>query len=153
CAMKIRVLLLLFSLPAVSLRAGAAGIPAGGFAGTWSANFQKSKFPGPAPQGDMCTIDPDGTGTVNETSADGKSNSWHYTPEPGKPVPVIGRDGVTGTVRKLNAHTNVHTWTNINGQPAKSKSILSQDGKTTVFTMDGKGKDGKPFHEMVVYDK
>jgi len=151
--MKIRLLLLPFSLAAVSLMAGAAGIPAGGFAGTWTANFQKSKFPGPAPKVDMCTIDSDGTVTVNETSADGKVTSWHYTPEQGKPVPVIGRDNVTVMVRKLNDHTNVHTWTGINGQPAKSKSILSQDGKTTVFTMDGKGKDGKPFHEMVVYDK
>jgi hypothetical protein len=30
---------------------------------------------------------------------------------------------------------------------------VSKDGKTTTFTMDGTDKDGKPFHELVVYDK
>jgi hypothetical protein len=150
-AMKTRFLLLAFPLLAISL-ALAAGIPAGGFAGTWTANFEKSKFPGPRPKIDMCTIDPDGTVTVNETSADGKSTSWHYTPVEGQPVKVIGRDNVTVTVRKVNDHTNEHTW-NMNGRAAKSKSVLSEDGKTTTFTMDGTDKDGKPFHEMVVYDK
>ena len=132
--------------------AALAGIPAGGFAGTWTANFAKSKFPGPAPKIDMCTIDADGTVTVNETTADGKVNSWHYTPVEGKPVDITGRDNVTVTVHKINDHTIEHTW-NMEGRAAKSKSVLSKDGKTTVFTMDGVGKDGKPFHEMVVYDK
>ena len=56
------------------------------------------------------------------------------------------------TVHKVNDHTIEHSW-NIDGRAAKSSSVLSKDGKTTVFTMDGTGKDGKPFHEMVVYDK
>ena len=149
--MKTPLLLLALSLLVVSL-AVAAGIPAGGFAGTWTANFKKSKFPGPPPKVDMCTIDPDGTVTVNEITAEGKSVSWHYTPVEGQPVEVIGRDNVTVTVRRLNDHTNEHTW-NMNGRAAKSKSVLSKDGKTTTFTMDGTGQDGKPFHEMVVYDK
>ena len=152
-AMKIRLLLplpvlLLFALTLTAQ----TGIPAGGFAGTWSANFSKSKFPGPPPKVDMCTIDADGTVTVNETNAEGKSTSWHYTPVQGKPVQVVGRDNVTVTVTKVNDHENDHSW-NMNGRPAKSKSILSKDGKTTTFTMDGTDKDGKPFHEMVVYDK
>jgi len=149
---------LLLFLPFLSLLAalpafgGAAGIPAGGFAGTWTANFEKSKFPGPPPKIDMCIIGADGTVTVNETNAEGKSTSWHYTPIQGQPVQVIGRDNTTVTVTKVNDHTNEHTW-NINGRSAHSKSVLSDDGKTTVFTMDGTDKDGKPFHEMVVYDK
>jgi len=141
-----------FALLAVWLALAAAGIPAGGFAGTWAANFEKSKFPGPPPKVDMCTIDTDGTVTVNETNSEGKSTSWHYTPIQGKPVPVVGRENTTVTVTKINDHTNVHVW-NINGKVANSKSVLSKDGKTTVFTMDGVDKDGKPFHEMVVYDK
>lgn len=151
--MKIRLLLPLplFFLFALTLVAQ-TGIPAGGFAGTWSANFSKSKFPGPPPKIDMCTIDADGTVTVNETNSEGKSTSWHYTPVQGKPVQVVGRDNVTVTVTKVNDHENDHSW-NMNGRPAKSKSILSKDGKTTTFTMDGTDKDGKPFHEMVVYDK
>ena len=101
----------------------------------------------------MCTIDADGTVTVNETTSDDKAISWHYTPEEGKPVSIVGRDNVTVIVKKVNDHTNEHTWISNGKITGKSKSVLSKDGKTTVFTMDGKDKDGKPFHEMVVYDK
>jgi hypothetical protein len=149
--MKTRLLTLPLFFLALAIMAHAA-IPAGGFAGTWAANFSKSKFPGPPPKVDMCTIDADGTVTVNETNSEGKSTSWHYTPIDGKPVSVIGRDNVTVTVKKVNDHTNEHTW-NMNGRAAHSKSVLSEDGKTTTFTMDGTDKDGKPFHEVVVYDK
>ena len=146
------------SLPALSLLlllsiTALAELPAGGFAGTWTANFAKSKFPGPAPKIDMCTIGPNGTVTVDETTSDGKVNHWSYTPVEGQPVSIDGRDGVMVTVRKVDDHTIEHSWTGINGKPAKSKAVLSKDGKTTTFTMDGVGKDGKPFHEMVVYDK
>jgi hypothetical protein len=129
-----------------------ATMPAGGFAGTWKVNFAKSKFPGPPPQVDMCTVDPDGTVTVNETNSEGKSSSWHYTPVAGKAVAVEGRDNATVTVTKIDGHTNEQVW-NFNGRSAKSRAVLSEDGKTTTFTMDGTDKDGKPFHEMVVYDK
>jgi hypothetical protein len=67
-------------------------------------------------------------------------------------VPVVGRDNTTVLVKKLNDHTNVQVW-NFGGKAAKSKAILSKDGKTTTFTMDGTDKDGKAFHELVVYDK
>jgi hypothetical protein len=150
-AMKIRVLTLPLSVLALTLVAYPA-IPAGGFAGTWTANFSKSQFPGPPPKVDMCIIDPDGTVTVKETNSEGKNTSWHYTPIEGQPVKVIGRDNVTVTVRKINDHVNEHTW-DMNGRLAKSKSVLSEDGKTTTFTMDGTDKDGKPFHEVVIYDK
>lgn len=151
--MKSRLLTLLTSvfvfLTIVQLH---ATMPAGGFAGTWKVNFAKSKFPGPPPQVDMCTVDPDGTVTVNETNSEGKSTSWHYTPDPGKPVSVEGRDHTTVIVTKINGHTNQQVW-DFNGRSAKSTAVLSKDGKTTTFTMDGTDKDGKPFHEKVVYDK
>ena len=150
--MKTRLLLLTFSLVATSLTLKAADMPPGGFVGTWKVNFAKSKFPGKPPLVDMATIDPDGTVTINETSSKGKSTSWHYKPIEGEAVPVIGRDNTTVLVKKVNAHTNEHTW-NFNGRPGKSKSVLSKDGKTTTFTMDGTDKEGKPFHELVVYDK
>ena len=150
--MKRRMTLLPFVLLAVSLTLAAADMPAGGFAGTWSANFEKSKFPGPPPKVDMCTIQADGTVTINETTADGKLIHWTYKPIEGQPVQVTGRENVTVTVKRVNDHTIEHTW-NFNGKPGKSKSVLSKDGKTTTFTMDGTDKDGKPFHEVVVYDK
>jgi hypothetical protein len=150
--MKTRWLVLAFFLVAVSLAASAADMPAGGFAGTWTANFAKSKFPGPPPQVDMATVDPDGTVTINETNAEGKSITWHYKPVEGQAVTVIGRDNTTVLVKKVNDHTNEQIW-NSNGRTNRSKAVLSKDGKTTTFTMDGTDKDGKPFHELVVYDK
>ena len=127
-----------------------AQMPAEGFAGKWKVSFAQSKFPGPPPQVDECTVDPDGTVTVNETTADGKSNSWHYTPVAGKAVAIDGREKATVIVKRVNSHTREQIW-NFNGRAAKSKAVLSADGKTTTFTMDGTDKDGKPFHEMVVY--
>lgn len=128
-----------------------AQMPAGGFAGNWKANFEKSKFPGPPPKVDECKVDPDGTVTVNEVTPEGKSVSWHYTPVAGKAVSLVGRDGMV-TVKKVNSHKNEQTW-DFDGRTAKSTAVLSKDGKTTTFVMDGSDKDGKPFHEEVVYDK
>jgi hypothetical protein len=150
--MKICLLVLTLSLMAISLTAKAADMAPGGFAGTWKVNFAKSKFPGKPPLVDMATIDPDGTVTVNETNSEGKSTSWHYKPEEGKAVPVTGRDNTTVLVKRVNDRTIEHTWS-FDGRPGKSNAVLSKDGKTTIFTMDGTDKDGKPFHEVVVYDK
>ncbi len=127
-------------------------MPAGGFAGTWKVNFAKSKFPGKPPLVDMATIDPDGTVTINETNSEGKSTTWHYKPIEGQAVSVVGRDNTTVLVKKVNDHTNEQIW-NANGKTNTSKAVLSKDGKTTTFTMDGTDKEGKPFHELVVYDK
>jgi hypothetical protein len=62
--MKNRLLILAFSLIAISLNAKAADMPPGKFVGTWKVNFAKSKFPGKPPLVDMATIDPDGTVTI-----------------------------------------------------------------------------------------
>jgi hypothetical protein len=78
-----------------------AQMPAGGFAGNWKANFEKSKFPGPPPKVDECTVDADGTVTVNEVNPEGKSLSWHYTPVPGKAVSL--QQSLTGGVLRENA--------------------------------------------------
>lgn len=149
--MKTRSLILTFSLVAISLSVRAADMPAGGFAGTWKVNFAKSKFPGKPPLVDMATIDPDGTVTINETNSEGKSTTWHYKPIEGQAVSVVGRDNTTVLVKKVNDHTNEQIW-NANGKTNTSKAVLSKDGETTTFTMDGTDKEGKPFHELVVYD-
>src|ERR1700731_4542969 len=100
--MKNRLLVLALFLVAISLLASAKDMPAGGFAGTWKVNFAKSKFPGKLPQVDMATIDPDGTVTVNETNSEGKSTTWHYKPEEGQALQVIGRENTTVLVKKVN---------------------------------------------------
>ncbi len=122
------------------------------FVGTWKFNPEKSKFPGTPPQVDMATIAPDGRITVNETSAAGKSSSWTYMPIDGQAVPVEGRNNVTVIAKKVSDYRTEQTW-NMNGRAAKSFAVISKDGKTQTFTMDSVDKDGKPTHEVVVYDK
>src|ERR1700683_5170441 len=144
-------IILTLSLLAIPLTTSAADIPAGAFAGTWNFNLEKSKLPGPAPKVDMFTMDPDGRVTIHETNSEGKSSSWTYKPQAGQAVPVEGRGpNVTVTVSKVNDHRTEQIW-NFNGRAAKSFAILSQDGKTQTFHMEGTDKDGKPFHEVVVY--
>jgi hypothetical protein len=146
-------LLLTLSLFSVPLTTSAADIPAGAFAGTWKFNLAKCKFPGPPPQVDMFTMDPDGRVTVHEISADGKNSTWTYKPQAGQAVAVEGRGpNVTVIASKVNAHRTEQIW-NFNGRAAKSWAILSEDGKTQTFHMEGTDKDGKPFQELVVYEK
>ena len=147
----------LVAAPVLSLamlsQLNAQDTPAGAWAGTWKFNLEKSKFPGKPPVADQVTVDPDGTITVDETNSSGKSTSWHYKPQPGTAVPVVGRgDNVTVLVTAVNPHRNEQVW-NFNGREAKSYAILSKDGKTQTFHMSGTDKDGKPFSEVVVFEK
>jgi len=57
---RIGLLALALFLLAAPLIGTAEDIPAGAWAGTWLASNTKSKFPGPAPQIDQVTIQPDG---------------------------------------------------------------------------------------------
>jgi hypothetical protein len=140
-------------LLAVPFHLSAQDTPAGAWAGTWKFSLEKSKFPGKPPLTDQVTVDPDGTITVDETSPSGKSSSWHYKPEPGKAVPVVGRgENVTVIATKVNPYRTEQTW-NFNGKTATSYAILSKDERTQTFHMSGTDKDGKPFTEVVVFEK
>jgi hypothetical protein len=152
-----KLVMALLAVPVLSLaipsHLNAQDTPAGAWAGTWKFNLEKSKFPGKPPAADQVTVDPDGTIAVDETSSSGKSSSWHYKPEQGKAVPVVGRgDNVTVLVTAVNPHRNEQVW-NFNGRGAKSYAVLSEDGKTQTFHMSGTDKDGKPFTEVVVFEK
>lgn len=150
--MKSGSITLIVSLLAIPVMTLAADIPAGGFAGTWKCNVSKSKFAGPPPQSEVFTVGPDSRLSITVISADGKSSSWSYKPQAGQAVPVEGRANVTVVLRKVNAHRTEQTW-NMDGRPAKSFTILSKDGKTQTFHIDGTGEDNKPFVEDVVYEK
>ncbi|HTZ60531.1 MAG TPA: hypothetical protein VMB49_20620 [Acidobacteriaceae bacterium] len=131
----------------------AQDVQAGLWAGTWKFNPAKSKFPGNPPQVDQVTIDPDFTITVEETSSTGKQSKWSYKPQQGKAVPVTGRgENVTVIATKVSPYKTTQVW-NYNGKPAKSYATLSRDGKTQTFHMSGTDKDGKPFTELVVFEK
>jgi hypothetical protein len=158
--MKLRVMKVVFSLlaapvlfVAIPLHLNAEDTAAGAWAGTWKFSLEKSKFPGNPPQADQVTIDPDGTITVEETSSTGKQSKWSYKPVQGKAVPVEGHgENVTVIATKVNPYKTTQVW-NYNGRAAKSYATLSKDGKTQTFHMSGTDKDGKPFTELVVFEK
>ena len=158
--MKSSVIKIVFSLLAmpvlllaIPFHLSAQDTSAGAWAGTWKFNPEKSKFPGKPPQSDQVTIDPDGTISVQETNSAGKSSSWSYKPQQGKAVPVEGHgENVTVIATKVNPYRTEQIWS-YNGRPAKSYAILSKDGKTQTFHMSGTDKDGKPFEELVVFEK
>jgi hypothetical protein len=150
---KVALLAVPALLLAISFPLNAQDTPAGAWAGTWKFNLEKSKFPGKPPRADQVTIDPDGTVTVQETNSEGKQTSWSYKPEQGKAVPVQGRgENVTVIATKVNPYKTTQVWS-YNGRPAKSYATLSKDGKTQTFHMSGTDKDGKPFTELVVFEK
>ena len=66
---------------------------------------------------------------------------------------IEGREGVTVEVVKVSDYRLNHIWSK-DGKITKSHSTLSKDGKTQIFyAAPGKDKDGKPFQEVVVYEK
>jgi hypothetical protein len=131
----------------------AQDIPAGAWAGRWKLNLAQSSFPGrPAPQDDQLLIQPDGTVTVFETNSHGEKSSWSYKPQAGRSVEVSGRTNWTVTARKVNDHRTEQVW-NFNGHMAKSWATLSKDGTRQTFHLSGTNELGKPFHQVVVYDK
>jgi hypothetical protein len=131
----------------------AQDILAGAWAGSWKLNLAQSSFPGrPAPQDDQLTILADGTVTVTETNWQGKRSSWSYKPQAGREVPVSGRTNWTVLARKVNDHKTEQVW-NFNGHMAKSWATLSKDGARQTFHLSGTNEAGKPFHQVVVYDK
>ena len=146
-AIKLRGLMfaaMLFLL-AVPLIATAEDIPAGAWAGTWVASTAKSNFPGTAPTLDQVTI--------HVESADGKVVDWSYKPQVGKFVPIQGRDNTTVKIVKVSDYRLNQVW-NSKGKITNSHATLSKDGKTqTFYAAPGKDKDGKPFQEVVVYEK
>ena len=142
---------LLFAL-AAPLTMMAEDLPAGAWAGTWVAT-SKSKFPGPAPKLDQVTIDPDGKAAIHVEGSDGKIADWSYKPQVGKFVPIDGREGVTVEVVKVSDYRLNQMW-NKGSKITNSHSTLSKDGKTQIFyAAPGKDKEGKPFQEVVVYEK
>ena len=154
-AMRLRSLLFAAMLLVITLPmiATAEDIPAGAWAGTWVASTAKSKFPGTAPKLDQVTIQADGSIAVHVESADGKIADWSYKPQVGKFVPIQGRDNATVKIVKVSDYRLNQIW-NSKGKITKSHATLSKDGKTqTFYAAPGKDKDGKPFQEVVVYEK
>jgi hypothetical protein len=123
--------------------------------GTLKLNVAKSKFnPGPAPASETVTVGDDGKLQVQEELADGKSTSWSVTPtKDGTPAPITGMGENATLVRKIIDGRHLEDTWNVAGQPATGKAVWSKDGKTLTYTLNGTTPDGKPRHDVMVYEK
>ena len=130
-----------------------------GMAGTWKLNAAKSTFsPGPAPKsmtivytpaGDMLTI------AVDVEPPTGAAQKWAMTAAyDGKDHPVTGNpDADTISMKRINETTGESTFKKGGKVMAVNTRVLSADGKTLTITTKGTTSDGKPRHDVAVYDK
>jgi ABC-type xylose transport system substrate-binding protein len=128
-------------------------------AGTWKLNAAKSTFsPGPAPKSmtivytpadDMLTI------AVDVEPATGAAQKWAMTAAyDGKDHPVTGNpDADTISMKRINETTGESTFKKGGKVMAVNTRVLSADGKTLTITTKGTTSDGKPRHDVAVYDK
>jgi hypothetical protein len=123
------------------------------FVGTWKLNVAKSKFsPGPPPTSVTVTIAPEKV-SVEEVHADGKTENWSYTPpSPGSTATITGMENSSVMEKRVNDRTMEHTW-KMGTSTMQGKGVLSRDGKQMKYTLTGTSPEGKPVHNVEVYDK
>ncbi|MBV9300963.1 MAG: hypothetical protein JOY62_00240 [Acidobacteriaceae bacterium] len=122
------------------------------FQGTWKLDVAKSKFsPGPAPQSVTVTIGSDKV-TVDEVHADGKTENWSYTPSPGTEATITGMDNASVLEKRVNDRTIEHNW-KFGNSTMQGRGVLSRDGKRMTYTLTGTTPDGKPVHNVEIYEK
>lgn len=130
------------------------------FIGTWKLNLDKSQFdPGPPPQTIVHSyrpLPPDGMKIKTVTiSASGKENVREYTeqfdgkeyPEPNDP----GRDVVS--IKRVNAYRQEGTGKLKGVVTGTFSRQISPDGKTMTIETIGTTPDGRPKHDLRVFDK
>jgi len=139
---------ILVALLFVSAVAFAADNP---FVGTWKLNVAKSKFQGGTPPtSQTVTIDADGKVGISGTDSNGPV-VWSYTATPGGTAAITGiPDSSVMEVRKDNMID--HTWKMGKGN-SKGHGVISKDGKTMTYTIQGTDGEGKKFKNTEIYEK
>ena len=122
--------------------------------GTWKLNTAKSKFdPGPAPTSATVIIGEDNKIQYSDETADGKSTSWSVLPTAdGTPAPIVGLENSTLVEKRIDGRHVIDTW-KFGSTTLTGKSAVSKDGKTMTYTLTGTGSDGKPVHEVQIWEK
>jgi hypothetical protein len=127
--------------------------------GAWKLNPAKSTFsPGPAPKSMTVTYSPAGFGmkiVVDVVPAQGAPQHWVMTPMyDGADHPVTGYpDADTISIRRISDTKGESTFKKAGKVMAINVRTLSADGKTLTIETKGTTVDGKPRHDVAVYDK
>ena len=144
----------------LTLVSGAAAQAPKGLDGTWKLNAAKSKFsPGPAPKAMTVVYSTEGADgmkiVVDVTPAEGAAQHWEMTPHyDGKEYPVTGNPNADMvTAKKIDDRTGESTFKKNGKVTAVNSRKLSADGKTLTITSKGTTVDGKPRHDVQVFEK
>jgi len=127
--------------------------------GTWKLNVAKSKFsPGPAPKSMTITYAAAGDGvkiSVDVVPAAGASQHWEMSGSyDGKDNPVTGNpDADTISMKKIDDQHSESTFKKGGKVMATNARVLSADGKTLTITSKGSTADGKPRHDVQVFER
>jgi len=127
--------------------------------GAWKLNSAKSTFsPGPAPKSMTVTYSPAGFGmkiVVDVVPGEGAPQHWVMTPMyDGADHPVTGNpDADTISIRRISDTKGESTFKKAGKVMAINVRTLSADGKALTIETKGTTVDGKPRHDVTVYDK
>jgi hypothetical protein len=123
---------------------------------TWKLDLGKSDFGGgPALKSDMYRLqtDTDKWLKYTETEVDTDGKVWHTSwsgPQDGTVKPVIGMPGASYSVKTDDDSARL---TLPDGTVINQWISMPDDKKTTVFKCDVKTRDGKQFHQTLVYNR
>jgi len=127
--------------------------------GTWQNNIAKSKYdPGPAPKSQTLKIEAAGEGekvTSETVSADGSKTTSEYTANyDGKPYPIKGSlTADTVALKRVDSHTTERVDSRGGKTVQTFTRVVSKDGKTMTVTVKGTNSQGKPVHNVIVFEK
>jgi hypothetical protein len=132
------------------------------FVGKWTLNLAKSKYdPGPPPKSFSRTVLDRGNEvwlvTNDGVNADGSPNYSIVTVKPdGQDYPFAaqGQQSIlTVALKRPDRYTLDYTL-KLDGKPISStQTVASKDGKSTTETTKGTNAQGKPFTNVVVWDR
>ena len=121
------------------------------FVGTWKLNVAKSKFsPGPPLQSQTVTIGADNKVEVSGVDGKGQAVNWSYTLASG-PATITGIPDAS-VIETREGNTVDHTWT-FGKATLKGHGVISKDGKTMIYTLQGTDADGKMVSDRSIYEK
>jgi len=128
--------------------------------GTWKLNVAKSKFsPGPPPKSMNVTYSAAGFGmkiVVDVVPAEGAAQHWEMSPTfNGGDHPVTGNpDADLISIRRISDTKGESTFKKKGGKVTSvNVRTLAPDGKTLTIETTGTTADGKPRHDIAVFEK
>jgi hypothetical protein len=130
------------------------------FAGKWTLNVEKSKYPpGACPKGMVIEMETRGGGVHYSSEAilaNGSSTRSEYTADyDGKPVIVVGTHGILLPVslKRIAPNTVVASYTKGLQVVATSRRVVSNDGRVMTVTTVSRDRTGKTVTNIGVYER